>query len=784
MTRIAPQESNAFTRLTSLLCHFKWGVIALLVFCTAFFFWQMQGLTFDNSEDIWFVKGDPSLEQIQKFRNHFGNDDFVYLIFDSPKIFTPESLKLLGKLTHELKKNVPHVKDVTWLGNAEHMEGKEQTIVISDFFNPDKIKSKDILDIKRRALDEKMYRDSLISADARTLGILMEMTDYPKDIQDPRSEIAPKVHEILDAPLYKGLESYVVGQPILHYDYNMLSLTESRFFFGICLLIQITLLFGLTRDIRGVIIPLAVVVLSVVWTMGMIHVLGYTLNLFIILVPTLLVCISIGDSMHIIASFNQIKEKTASTREAMIQAIGKVGPPCLLTSITTAAGFLAFNAADIRPFREMGIYAAIGAIMAFVLSLILIPLAYIAFCKHKTKPDAAPKAAKKKDFFDTILLWIYRINVAAPRRILAVFILLLAVFLFGYTLVEVETNTARMLSPDLALRQAYDNVDERMGGSMSVEIMFDTGSPNGIKEPDFLRKMEEMQNRLDDISFITKTVSVIDILKKINQSMHEGREEYHILPHSQNTVAQYMLLYEMSNGQEMDKLVSFKNDVARLTAKTKTLGTKQVRELSQQVEKISQELFGNDVAVEMSGNLFWVKAMNDLLGEGQQKSFLTAIIVISIIIAICLRSLRLGLISIIPNVFPVVATLGLMGFCKLYMDMPLMSFSAIIIGVAVDDTIHFLFRFRKEFSHLGSYEHALKSTLASVGRPLTFTTLTLTAGFGVLLFSNLTGVAKFGGLAGFAFTWALLADFFFVPSLLLIFKPLGAETISKTNTAS
>ena len=263
--------------------------------------------------------------------------------------------------------------------------------------------------------------------------------------------------------------------------------------------------------------------------------------------------------------------------------------------------------------------------------------------------------------------------------------------------------------------------------------------------------------------------------------MHEGQDEYHVLPDSQNTVAQYMLLYEMSDGQEMDKLVSFKNDVARLTARTKTLGTKQVRELSQQVEEISQELFGDDVAVEMAGNLFWVKAMNDLLGEGQQKSFLTAILVISIIITIFLRSLRLGLISMIPNVFPVLATLGLMGFCKLYMDMPLMSFSAIIIGVAVDDTIHFLFRFRKNFSQLGSYEQALKSTLESVGRPLTFTTLTLTAGFGVLLFSDLTGVAKFGGLAGFAFTWALLADFFFVPSLLLVFKPLGPEKNPQTN---
>ena len=769
------ESVNLFARMARFICHRRWISVTLLVLCTAFFIWQMQGLVFDNSKEIWFVEGDSSLERIEKFKSHFGNDDFVYLVFDAERVFSPEAFRKLHALAGELESSIPHVKDVTWLGNAEHIESRGDAIVINKFFEPDTISDQDMPAIRRQALEETMYRNSLISDDARTLGLVMEMDTYPDDALDPRGEITPRIRELLGKDVYRDLGPYMVGQPVLHYDYDALSLSESRFFFGLCLLIQVVLLYGLAKGLRGVFVPLGVVVLSVLWTLGMIHVLGYTLNLFIILVPTLLVCIGIGDSMHIISAFNQARDKAATTKDAVIRAVGEVGAPCLLTTVTTAAGFLSFNVADIKPFREMGIYASVGTVMAFALSFVLVPLAYSGFTASFGKKPTSVAPSGGPDVFHALFEWIYRINVAAPKRIIGLFVILLALCGYGYTMVEVETDTARMLSTDLPLRRAYDTVDERMGGSMAVEIMLDTGQQDGVKNPDFLRKMEEFQSALAARPEVTKTISIIDILKRINQSMHQGDAAYHILPGSRDEVAQFMLLYEMSDGREMDKVVSFKNDIARLTAKTMTLGTKNVRELSLQMDDSAHELFGGEVDVEMAGHLSWVKSMNDLLGQGQRKSFLTAIVVISLIIAVSLRSVRLGLVSIFPNVFPVIMTLGFMGFQGLYMDMPLMSFSAIVIGVAVDDTIHFLFRFRREFRECTSYARALRKTLHSTGRPLTFTTLTLSAGFGVLLFSDLAGVAKFGGLAGFAFMWALLADFFFVPSLLLVFKPLGRE---------
>ena len=214
----------------------------------------------------------------------------------------------------------------------------------------------------------------------------------------------------------------------------------------------------------------------------------------------------------------------------------------------------------------------------------------------RTASPSTPIRIGTPDIFDRFLGRVYLINVRYPKVLLALFVVLLGVSVYGYTLVEVETGTARMLSKSLPLRQAYDFVDERMGGSMSVEIMLDTGRENGVKSQAFLRGLERLQQHLDVSPLVTKTVSVLDIIKKINESMHGGDKAAYALPDGDDAaIAQYLLLYEMSDGRELDKLVSFDSRVARLTAKTRTLGTGDVRRLSEDVAAFSRGVFGDTV---------------------------------------------------------------------------------------------------------------------------------------------------------------------------------------------
>ena len=574
-----------FGRLTDWVLRRRGAVAVLIVLLTAFFLWKMQDLQFDNSNEIWFSEGDPSLERINTFHKLFGNDDFVYLVFDADTLFSPESLRLLSDLVSDIRKKVPYLRDVTWLGNAERIEADAEGIVVSDFIDPETYDAASMPELRRRALAEKNYRDNLISSDGKTVGMLLEMRTYPRDSVEPRSEVTHALRGVLAQPEYAGFSIHAVGQPILHNDYNELSFKESATFFGLCLLVQMVLLFWLGKGVRGVIGPISVVVLSVIWTLGMIQVLGFTLNLFIILIPTLLICVCIGDSMHIIATYNQHRREGLGVVAALRQAMSETGMPCLLTSLTTAAGFLGFCAADIQPFREMGVYASVGALMAYILSILVVLLLYsterdkapsaptpgMPGAPARTASPSTPIRIGTPDIFDRFLGRVYLINVRYPKVLLALFMVLLGVSVYGYTLVEVETGTARMLSKSLPLRQAYDFVDERMGGSMSVEIMLDTGRENGVKSQAFLRGLERLQQHLDVSPLVTKTVSVLDIIKKINESMHGGDKAAYALPDGDDAaIAQYLLLYEMSDGRELDKLVSFDSRVARLTAKTRT----------------------------------------------------------------------------------------------------------------------------------------------------------------------------------------------------------------------
>ncbi|MEA3414837.1 MAG: MMPL family transporter [Thermodesulfobacteriota bacterium] len=269
---------------------------------------------------------------------------------------------------------------------------------------------------------------------------------------------------------------------------------------------------------------------------------------------------------------------------------------------------------------------------------------------------------------------------------------------------------------------------------------------------------------------------VYKILAKLEYADLEIYMEYYNLPETSDQAAEYLFLYETSGGEELDKQVSFNYDTFRIQTRSKSLSAKDVRSFISDVNRFVKANIGPGIKLECTGTMTFVKAMADYVGEGQIKCFIWAFLAITLMMIITLRSFKLGLISMIPNVFPVLISLGLMGLLGIYMSIPLMIFTPIIIGVAVDDTIHFFMRYRRKFNRTGTYEGTLKATLSTVGRPIMFTTMTLVVGFSVFGLSDMYTQVQFGLLSVFAFIWALLADFFLAPAMMLLFKPLGAES--------
>jgi len=785
-----------FARLAEAILRFRWLLLLLVFILTIFAFFEMRTLRMDNSNEAFFLEGDPTKLLLDKFRDTFGNEDFVYVLIETDDFFRADTIRLIKKLAEDLEEHVPYVKDMKFLGNIEYVEGVEGGIEISDLIEEIPETPEEMKLVRERAMNEPLYLDNLISWDGKTAAILLECEKYPDEKVDPRKEIPQAVYNILAKSEYADLEVYAVGTPIIDYELDEMTARELSLFGLVCLGLQMLILLWVARGARGVVTPLLVVILSIFWTLGLVGILDWTLSLMVAMLPIFLICVGIGDSMHIISEFQDQQDRGLARRESIVKALALVGIPCLLTSITTAAGFLSFWGTVIKPIKEMGVYAAIGVVMAFLLSLIIVPAAF-SFGKNKKKgvepegvsnpvgekkksPDYRPVCVRiartgRNDIFDRALKGIALLNLKYPWAILGIFILMAALSVFGYLLIEVETNSIEFASTDLPVRQAYDYVDSHMGGSMSMEVMLDTGKKDGIKEIEFLKDMETLQNYIDRHPLTSKTTSVIDTIKKMRRAMHENRMEYYTLPETSAQASEYLFLYETSGGEELDKQVSFNYDIARITARTKSLNSKDVRTFTSDISIFVKKNIDPSMKVEYTGTMPFVEAMSNYVAQGQKRSFILAFLAITCMMIIVLRSFKLGLISMIPNVFPVLISLGLMGFAGVYLSIPLMILSPIIIGVAVDDTIHFFMRYRREFNRTGTYEGALKATLSTVGRPIMFTTMTLVLGFSVFGLSDMYNVTQFGLLAAFAFLWALLADFFLAPAMMLLFKPLGPE---------
>jgi len=771
-----------WSKLTAHIIRYRWLWLMGVIAVTVFFGTQMSKVRFDNSNDLWFVEGHRFLKAKERFDEAFGNYDFVYLLFTREKTpFTPENLKAMSTLAERFMETVPYAHKVIWLGNVERIRGlvgDEQAVLIEDFLPEIPVTQAGIDTKLKEALTEPDFVDNLISQDGSVLTMLIELDTYPGEAEDinPRYSVAEVVNKVLAEPAYNGLKPYIAGSPHLSYEYDALVEKQASKLFLLILVVMAALLLWLGRGPRGIIVPLLITFIAVFWTIGSIGAIGFAVNLLIIALPTMLICVGIGDSMHGIAAFHDHVDRGESRIDALKKAFDEVGGAIMLTSLTTVFGFLAYLTTHVKPYREMGVYVACGVFYAFVLTVILTPILYSFGKEYPRTIRKRNSQANTGDLFDRWLQWVYRIVVNHFRTIIVFFCTVLALTFWGYTKMKVDSNTSKMFFKSVPLRRTMDLIDERLGVNFSLEYLLNTKKDAGVKDPQFMAKLDRLMTLADDHPLVTKSTCVTTVLKKMRRALHGNNPEFYALPESREALAQYLFLYESSGGDTLDRLVGFTYDQARLTLRLKSLSTSEAREISDFMHAAIDELFPDgEASILEAGGIRHVLALNDILFEGQRNSFLAALSVITLVMIIVLRSVKLGLISMIPNVAPVFVTMGFMGLMGLYLDVITISFAAVIIGVAVDDTIHFFTRFKVEFNKSGNYKDALQNTLGSVGRPITFTTMVLVIGNGVFLFSCLLGFFKLGLLFGFAFLWALLADFFFSPALIMVLKPLGPE---------
>jgi uncharacterized protein len=746
-----------------------------------------------------------------------------WLLAKLPKSFGKMKAELSGKvddLQIDLDRIRPPqeyrvgvVNKVTTILNATDVRVEGDTIEIGPTAENGEppLDDQEIESFRKRVLGNPTFRNSLISADGKTTAIMVALKTYTADkllkpgdtlekqkevrkfVDGYRREITAYAERILaqqkavDDSKELRIDYYLAGGPIFTSFYIDAVERDASVFFPLTLLVIGFVLILINRNLRGIVLPISVVLISYFWTFGLIDVVGGKMTLVSTILFPLILVIGMAVVIHIVNQYYEeiaramadpknavrlyLNEKKPEMlrpayREAKLElirkAIGHVLPPCFWTSLTTALGFLSLAASKVIPVRETGLFAAFGIFATFIVAIVLTPT-LLSFLPIPTR-------SLKKPFETGILASTQRgvawLNERGYKVILIASAALLVLSVAGMSKLSAETNLREYFKPDSPIRVAHKFMEERLSGVTTIEFAIDAKHPDALKEPEILNAIERFQDHLESYNVITKTFSLADTVKMMNKAMNEDRDEAFTIPETRAAVAQYLLLYEQD--ASLSSIVNTNYSYSYVGVRLHNMSSRDIRLLTDRiVAEIPRIFSGLDVAVTPSGGTWLAVLLERYIVEGQIESFALAMLVISILLFFILRSKKLGLVAILPNLLPILMTMGFMGLVGIPINMATCMMPSIAIGIAVDDTIHFLSRYRREIKNGLSVREACRKTLTTTGQAMILTSIVLAAGFGILLFSTFNPNIHFGSLTALTMLTALLADMFVLPSLLI-----------------
>jgi predicted RND superfamily exporter protein len=625
--------------------------------------------------------------------------------------------------------------------------------------------------LRERALENRLLRRTFLSDDGSTLAVFVRLAPYIQTEKQKR----PVVRAVTSlAPSVVGGRFPVsfTGFPVIQEEYTNKGLGEAWRFFIVSAMILCVFLYFTFRSSLGLYVPQFTVITSVLLLLALMSLCGQEIDLISNIIPSLLLVYGIADSIHLIHRYYEELGQGLSRREALIVVIRRMGVACFMTSFTTAVGFFSLTTATIRIIKNFGLFAGTGIFFAYLATIVLIPilLSFHPSPTHRMRKNTGEGVIEKA------LALVGRANERFPKTLIVLGLLLFAGSGLLCLRVDMESFILEELAEDNPIVRANHILDREMAGIFPYQVQIASGEEGGALEPDFLRRVDRLESFIGSQPWIRKTFSIVTLLKEMNQAMHEGDPAYYRVPETRQLVAQYLLLYNLSGDPEdLDVLLTPDGSYVRLACQGIDMGTSSFFELKRRTEEKAATLFDPPASYHVTGRSLLANRALDNIVRDMFVSFLSAFGIIFLAVTILYRSVKAGLITMLPNIIPLVVTLGFMGIFGITLRVSTVVAFAICLGMAVDDTIHYLTRFREELDRTGDYVESMYTTLQTAGRAIVLTTGMLISGFLVFLSSSFKATHDFGLLASVALTSSLLGSLVFLPAALNTLKPWRVE---------
>ena len=743
---------------------FRWAILILIPLITVMMASNLKHLEFEGSYRIWFGKESKILKDYDAFRSIFGNDDAVTIAFKvEDGIFNKEVLHSIDRITQKLWQT-HYIARVDSITNYQYVHADPEypdEVLVEDFIEDiDTLTPEALQEKKKVALTQDLIIGKLISKDAKTTMIVGRMT--PKAGDDP--EVAFKLRDAVlaiiepEAKAY-GYEFHLGGGPAINTSFIEIAQHDGGIFTPAVIVVAMLVLLVIFRKFSSMFASIIVVIFTFLIVLSIQVLLGFKLNNFTANVPVFVVAIGIADAMHLLWIYTMARKKGMDNYTSIHYSVKKNFLAIFLTSVTTSIGFASLGISAVVPIQTLGIATASAAILAFILTMLFVP-AFLAVLNPKIAAVESVQEANNHP----IAVWYTHFLERNAKLLLSVSIVIFLLLGAGIFKANVDSNTVKYFKEDVPFRIGVNFLQKNLTGPMSYEVVVDSKEKDGIKDPKFLKTVEkfykEFYEKYPDVRHIS---SLMDVVKTFNEVMDNSKT----IPDSRELVAQYLLLYSLSlpQGMEINDKMDIDERLLRVSVAVNLVDTSKDLEQIAWAEKWWDK---TPYSATVNGQTVMFAHMQHDVTDTLIESITLAVVLISIIMLIIFRNWRMLPLFIIPNILPIALVVGVMGWVGIDIDMGVAIAGAIIIGVAVDDTIHFMVKYIEARKRGDSLEDAMKYVLSYAGSAIIFTTLVLSLAFLVFVFSNFNPNYHFGIVTTSALLIAAVVDLVALPALLMI----------------
>jgi predicted RND superfamily exporter protein len=764
---------------TEWIIRYRWFVVIATFIITFLLASGARFLRFDTNYRVFFSEDNPQLQAFEEIQNIYTKNDNILFVLATKNedLFTTQTMDAVEWLTNE-SWQIPFSIRVDAITNFQHTYSEDDDLIVEDLVeNAIQKSAEELKEAKVIALSEPFLIEQLIAENAQVTGVNVTLQFPGKDITEVPAaaayarDLAQQIRE-----KYPELEVYISGVAMLNNAFSEASMGDMATLTPLMYVAMFLIMVFTLKSFSGTIATVIVITLSTMAGMGAAGWFNTGLTPPSAQAPTIIMTLAIADSIHILVTMLREMRNGKSKHDAIIESMAVNFRPVLLTSLSTIIGFLTMNFSDVPPFNHLGNITSAGVAAAFLISITFLPaLVAILPLRVKQLTQTQSKSQLVERFGEFIIRWKTSLFYGGLTAAL-----LIGAFLFKN---ELNDRFVDYFDESITFRTDTDFTTQNLTGIYQVQFSVGAAESGGISEPEYLAKLEEFANWYRAQTGVLHVNTFTDVMKRLNKNLHSDDESYYRVPDNRELAAQYLLLYEMSlpYGLDLNNQINVDKSATRLIVTLDDMSAQEMLQMSKMGEDWLKENAPDYMFAYGTGPAIMFSNISGINIRSMIKGSIIALLLISALMLFTLKSFKIGLISLVPNLMPAAVGFGLWGITSGRIDVGLSIVMGMTLGIVVDDSIHFLTKYiRARRDYQMETEDAVRYSFSTVGRALIVTSLILVAGFTVLSFSSFSMNGNMAKLTAITLSIALLADFIFLPPLLMKLEQISPLVRSKS----